>query len=383
MSPRTVLYTDYYAFVGGGQQNLLSVFGAIDRRRWRPLLALPKEGPFAEAARALDVPVFVTPMGKARWRRPWQAYPAMLRLRRILAAQGADLVHANDFPSHKLAVVAARGLSIPEVYHQQIAVTQRPASTTGRLMRFHLRGASGILAVSANAKRDLVALGLPSDRVRLLYNNADIAGIKAARRAPDRALAALGLPRGRPLILAAGMRRPHKGFDVLLKAAAEFFRNRKGRGPKPFLAILGDSAHAEAGHEARLRELLGAPELKGNAGLYPAQRPLAPWLKRCAVFVSSSRWEGSPLVVLEAMAAGCAIVATRQGAGEVLENGKSGWLADVEDPASLAEGLEVLLKDPALGGRLGARAKREAAERFSLGNYVRELADYYDGLVGV
>ena len=106
---RRVLFTDYYDFVGGGQQNLLSVFKALDRKRWQPLLAVPREGAFADAARALNVPVFVTPMGKARWRLPWQAYPAMRRLRRLMREQAADLVHSNDYPSHKLAAVAARG----------------------------------------------------------------------------------------------------------------------------------------------------------------------------------------------------------------------------------------------------------------------------------
>ncbi|HTB33433.1 MAG TPA: glycosyltransferase, partial [bacterium] len=159
---RRVLFTDYYDFVGGGQQNLLSVFKALDRKRWQPLLALPREGAFADAARALKVPVFVTPMGKARWRLPWQAYPAMRRLRALMREQAVDLVHCNDYPSLKLAVVAAKGLGLPTLYHQQIAVTQRPRSTTGRLMRHHIAKADLVLAVSRNSREALAALGLPA-----------------------------------------------------------------------------------------------------------------------------------------------------------------------------------------------------------------------------
>ncbi len=113
MSPKRVLFVDFYSFVGGGQQNLLSVFRAMDRRRYTPLLALPHEGAFAEAARALDVPVFITPMGKARWRLPWQAYPAMRRLRRLMRDQHIDLVHANCYPANKLAGPAAEGSGHP------------------------------------------------------------------------------------------------------------------------------------------------------------------------------------------------------------------------------------------------------------------------------
>jgi glycosyltransferase involved in cell wall biosynthesis len=383
MKPRRVLYTDYYPFVGGGQQVLLSIFGALDRRRWQPVLALRGEGPFAEAARAADVPVFVSPMGKARWRRPWEAWPAMRRLRALMATQKIDLVHANDFPSHKLAVVAARGLGLPEIYHQHIAVTQKAGSTTGRLMRFHLRHASRIFTVSKNSLRDLGALGVPESAMSLLYNSADTVALKRVAPATASQARALGIPPGRPLILAAGMHRPHKGFDVLLEAAALYFAGLRPGAPRPFVALLGDAAHAEAGHEGLLRRLAAVPALAGNVGLFPAQRPLAPWLKRSELFVSSSRWEGSPLVVLEAMACGRPVLATRQGAGEVLEHGRTGWLVESEDALGLAIGMGHLMGQAALRRRLGRAAGREAVRRFSLQGYVKDLMSRYDALVKV
>jgi len=89
-------------------------------------------------------------------------------------------------------------------------------------------------------------------------------------------------------------------------------------------ALRGDLAHAEEGHEALLQELSAAPALKVRLRSLPSQTPLAPWLKRADVFVSSSWWEGSPLVVLEAMACGRPVVATRQAAGELIRDGKDG-----------------------------------------------------------
>lgn len=381
MSARRVLFVDYYAFVGGGQQNLLSVFAALDRRRWQPLLAIPKEGPFAEAARALKVPVFITPMGKARWRLPWQAWPAMRRLRELMRRERVDLVHSNDFPSFKLAAPAARGLGLPTVYHQQIAVTQKPGSSTGWLMRWHLRHADRILAVSRNSHEALAALGLPKEKLELLYNNADTEALARVKPLSDVALRALGIPPRRPLLVAAGMRRPHKGFDVLLEGLALYYAAPHGRGVRPYSVLLGDVANAEAGHEARLEALARAEALKGNLSVLPSQRPLAPWLKRAQIFISSSRWEGSPLVVLEAMAAGACVLATRQGAGEVLEHGRSGWLVDSEDPQALAQALALLCADAALRRRLGAAAQREVRRRFSLKAYVKTLAGIYDGLI--
>jgi len=381
MSPRRALFVDYYSFVGGGQQNLLSVFSALDRRRWAPMLALPKEGAFAAAARALGVPVFIAPMGKARWRLPWQAWPAMRRLRALMRQQQVDLVHSNDYPSHKLAVVAAHGLGLPAVYHQQIAVTQKPGSTTGRLMAHHIRKADLVLPVSRNSYDALRGLGVAEAKLTLLYNNADTQALGRVKPLTAARRKAAGLPPGRPLILAAGMRRPHKGFDVLLKGLAGYCAGLPAAGRRPFTALLGDEANAEPAHEARLKALEAAPALAGNYLRLGAQRPLAPWLKACDLFVSSSRWEGSPLVVLEAMASGRAILATRQGAGEVLEHGRTGWLVDSGDPGALGAALTRLMADAPLRRRLGAAARKEAVARFSLKAYVQDLMGIYDGLL--
>jgi glycosyltransferase involved in cell wall biosynthesis len=307
----------------------------------------------------------------------------MRRLRALMREQSVDLVHANDYPSHKLAVVAAHGLGLPEVYHQQIAVTQRPGSTTGRLMAHHIRKADRILPVSQNSHEALLALGVPAEKLSLLYNNADTDALGAVKAIGAGTRKAAGIPAGRPLILAAGMRRPHKGFDVLLHGLAAYYA-QAGRSAKarPFTALLGDGANAEPAHEALLQRLEQAPPLAGHYRHLPAQRPFGPWLKACDLFVSSSRWEGSPLVVLEAMAAGRPILATRQGAGEVLEHGRTGWLVDSEDPQALAGALALLMADAPLRRRLGASARKAAVARFSLKAYVRTLMGHYDALVG-
>jgi glycosyltransferase involved in cell wall biosynthesis len=370
MKPRRVLYVDFYSFVGGGQQNLLSVFAAMDRKRWQPLLVLSKEGAFADAARALKVPVYFVPMGKARWRRPWEAWPAMVGLRRLMREQRVDVVHANCYPANKLAGPAAKPLGIPVLWHKQIAVLQRPGSSTGRLWEFFSRFNARVLAVSKQGFEGLAALGVERGKLRLLYNNADTVGLAKAKPATDAQMKKLGLPLKTPLVLAAGMRRPHKGFDVLLKAWPLVKR-------KAHLVMMGDSANSEPAHEALLQRLAR----EAGVTLLPAQRPFAPWLKRAAIFVSSSRWEGSPLVVIEALAAGTPVVATTTGAAEVVDHGRSGYLVPGEDPAALARGLDAVLADPRGAKKRAAMGRQEALKRFSLKSYVKSLADLYDGML--
>jgi glycosyltransferase involved in cell wall biosynthesis len=86
------------------------------------------------------------------------------------------------------------------------------------------------------------------------------------------------------------------------------------------------------------------------------------------------------LVVIEAMAAGCAVLATRSASGEVIEHGRTGWLVESEDAAALAAGMKRLMADGALRRRLGRAAQAEARRRFGLKAYVKDLAAHYDEL---
>jgi glycosyltransferase involved in cell wall biosynthesis len=377
--PVAVLYVDYYSFIGGGQVNLLSVFKALDRRRYVPVLAVPQEGPFAEAARRLKVETHILPMKKARWRLVWQAWPAMRRIEDLIREKNIGLVHANCYPAAKLAGPAARRAGIPSLWHKQIAVTQKPGSTTGRLWRFFSGFSDLILAVSQQGFNGLKALGIPERKLRLLYNNADVGALNKVKALSGSRLRKLGLPSRGRLILAAGMRRPHKGFDIFLGAARQLLL-RPGFPRDIFFALLGDPTPAEAAHEAYLKRLQADLVFQGRLFVLPAQKDLAAWLKRAEVCVSSSRWEGSPLVVIEAMALGRPIVATFEAGAEILADGKEALLVPADDPLALARAVERLIKDSALSRRLGKNAALRAGQRHSLKAYALKLAALYDEL---
>jgi glycosyltransferase involved in cell wall biosynthesis len=144
------------------------------------------------------------------------------------------------------------------------------------------------------------------------------------------------------------------------------------------LVLLGDPANSEPAHETLLQQLAADPALKGTLTVLPAQRPFAPWLKRANLFVSASRWEGSPLVVIEAMAAGTPVLATHQASGEIVEQGKTGVLVHRDEVEGLARALRGVLADLPAARKRALAAKKMARLRFSLKGYVRELAHHYD-----
>jgi glycosyltransferase involved in cell wall biosynthesis len=375
MPAKKILYVDFYSFLGGGQMNLLSVFAGLDRKRYQPVLALPQEGPFADRARALQVPVFVVPMGKARWRRPWEAYAGYLGLKRLMREQAIDLVHANCYPANKLAGPAARAVGIPCLWHKQIPVTQ--GKTTGWLWRFFSRYDDRVLAVSRQVEAGLKGLGIPESKVELLYNHADVKALAKIKRLNNAGLKGLGLPTGRPLVGAIGMRRPHKGLDLFLKACVLLASKQ----PRAHFVLVGDPTPSEQAHEALLQRLSADPPLKGRLHVLPAQKNLAPLLKSLSVIALPSRGEGSPLILLEAMALGVPAVATRPAGAELLEEGKEGWLVDTEDPDMLATALSDCLARPAQARLRAQAARRRAGRQFSREAYLRKLTSVYDGML--
>jgi len=169
-------------------------------------------------------------------------------------------------------------------------------------------------------------------------------------------------------ILAIGSLRSEKGFDVLLFAFAQFRKENKADAE---LVILGKGRLQEALQEQA--RALGVADAVRFAGEQPHAEALA-WYRRCHCFVLSSRSEGNPTVVMEALAQGAPVIATRvSGVTDYLEDGLSGLLVPINSPEGLAAALGRLYADPALRERLSAAGYALAKRRLSFEEHVRGL----------
>lgn len=130
--------------------------------------------------------------------------------------------------------------------------------------------------------------------------------------------------------------------------------------------------------EARARDL----GLNGAVRFLGAVPRAASFLPHFDVFVLSSVWEGMSNSLLEAMAAGRPVVATRVGGNpEVVVDGETGLLVPPRDPRALADAVLRLLGDPALAGRLGEAARRRVESQFTLEQMVSRMQELYDQLL--
>lgn len=374
MKPRKVLYVDYHTFIAGGQVILLNHFRMLDRKRWTPLLAVPDEGLFTQEARATGIPVFVVPMKKARWRLFWQAWPATQALRKIIRAQGVDLVDSNCYPANKLGAVAARLEGIPAIWHKHIIAKKR-FSTTGALWRLFARLNDRVIGSSKWVVRSLQEMGIPAAKLRRIYYGIDLKSVRKFKPVPLAQARKAGFPSKGPVIGVVAMHRTHKGIDLFLEACLRVVKAHK----TAQFVVIGDPQNAEEAMEASIQRLAADPSLKGRIHLLPGQRNVPAWMQRFDFLVSPSRWEvGSPLVPMEAMALGIPVLATDTSSGELITDGEDGLIVPTGDIPALADGMLRLLKDRKLAARLGAAGRRTVDKGNSLERYAQDVMAAYD-----
>jgi glycosyltransferase involved in cell wall biosynthesis len=235
-----------------------------------------------------------------------------------------------------------------------------------------LRTASGVIAPSTAIRNELLRAGFSNNKIFLLPNAVDVERFRPATPS-ERADAAEALGSARDkLVIGTVARLVHrKGIDILLHAFATVLRTHRAQ-----LLVVGDG---ELGDD--LRELTHELGLDCAVSWVGLQADTSTWLRRMDVFAFPSRLEGSPNAILEAMATGLPIVATRIGGiVDLLEDGRTGLLVPPGDAEALAMALGRILRDASFRACLGSRARTRAVRDFSLSGSIARLIDVYRDL---
>jgi glycosyltransferase involved in cell wall biosynthesis len=302
----------------------------------------------------------------------WWGFPArILRLRRQLRRGGFQLaVGVTTLPAVKL-LLASRPLAMACVVSERNYPPAKPPSLPWRWLRRLTYPWADLHLVQTRMSGDWLRRHCGARRQMLLPNPVVWPLPDHAPRLEPGAL----LPPEAPLLLAAGTKAHQKGFDRLVAA----FRLLAGRWPELRLVILGLPASTYHGvdQQARLRDQLGDPALQHRLLMPGPVGNISQWYQRATLFALPSRYEGFPNVLLEAMAAGCACVASdcHTGPAELIRSGVNGvLLPESAEPDLWAASFETLLTSPAERRRLGAaaRAVRQRFDAAALGPQLLE-----------
>jgi glycosyltransferase involved in cell wall biosynthesis len=293
------------------------------------------------------------------------------RLYAAMARQSIDIVHAHMPRASVPASLLARAARVPVMVSHE-----HGSALHGKRLRPFLdrhvvaRMSTVMIAVSEWDRRNLIANeGIPPPLIRVIANGVPSAVSEASpRRSGD-------LRPQVPLIGAVGRLYPEKGHRFLVQAVALL----RDRGHSVRCVILGDGPE-----KARLQALIDELGLAGNVELLGWREDVSRIVGELDVAVLPSVREGSPLAVLEYMAAAAPIVATRVGGmPELIEEGVHGLLVAPGDPEALASAIWRMLDDRTLAAGLGRSASARRGAEFGIERLIERVEALYDELLAV
>lgn len=362
-----ILFVVPNLLAGGSQRVMVNLVNALDRKHFIPKLTVVRsdDSPFWTD---IKQDVAVINLGKKRVRH------GLIALLRLIRKESPDIVFSTlgylnlslivlkpFFPKGTKLIV--REANTPSAYLKSVEYP--------RIFSFFYKKlyphADKIVCQSDSMKNDLINnFYVPDQKIKHIYNPINVNKIKS--------LAAIN---GNPLkinkinIISAGSLTYQKGFDILIKAFQLVHKKR----PNFELTIIGEGK--EKKNLKKLTEVLKIDKYTKFVGFQ--SNPFV-WFKHADLFVSSSRWEGLPNVVLEALACGTPVIATKCSGGtiEIIKEEINGWLVNPNDPTSLAEKILNAYENI---GRLSETMICNSINKFYESTILKQYEELFKGII--
>jgi glycosyltransferase involved in cell wall biosynthesis len=295
-------------------------------------------------------------------------------LSRLIREQRIDIVHAHVARDYVPAAVAVRLAG-----RAGLVLTRHVLFPMSRFSRFFLRNVSRVIAVSSAVETNLLAT-FPQEKIVEIPNGISLERFAGAR--PDKDGAdfrnAYGIPSDAKVVATVGELKPLKGQEDFVLAAAEIVK----KVPEAYFLVIGKDNSRTGDFRRRLRRLSKVLGIEERCKFLDWVEDTAPLLSALDVLVSASHSESFGLAILEGMASGKPVVATATaGAKELIQDRKSGLLADIKDPVSIANAVVRVLRDEAFADSIGGEARKRAQSGFSIEKMVGATAALYGEIV--
>lgn len=364
--------------IGGTEQHVVNLGRALDSSRFELHFAcLRRWGPFLKEIEARQIPPTEYEINSLY--SP-QTFKQQLRFASYIKRNRMRIVHSYNFYPNVFAIPAARLAGVPVIVAsiRDTGVYLTPMQR--RVQKFICRLADCILVNAEAVRQWLMAEGYNPEKITVIRNGIDLSRFAKTDR-NGRLRQELGLPPLAPVVAVISRLTRFKGFEYFLEAAAMVAAHFQ----EARFLIMGGHFIVQDG--AVVEDIAYRRELQSYAArlgidrrvIFTGYRLDVPEvLSEVAVSVLPSLSEGLSNAVLESMAAGVPVVATRVGGNpEAIEEGVTGLLVPPRDPAALARAICRLLQNPELALTLGQAGRQRVTERFSLEQMVRETEHLY------
>jgi len=373
-SPIRTLFIAHDAGLYGAQRSLLELVRSLDPNVVQSYVVAPRIGAFTEAVICNGIPIFVLPLSYwvvARSSIPdtrHRSYPALLQglgkrvanICALIEQHSIDVVYTNTVTCIDGAL-AAHATGKPHVWHLREHVSAHGALRAlfpAWCLTRPIAQLSAHVVVTSTALRSAYS-AIPSDRISVVFNGVDCATFSPDPTGRAVLLKELGLSPPTKLVTIIGVINEAKGHLLFVQAAA---RVKRQYGDVAFLIIGGDAdAYVE-------KVKMGVRDYGLDACFrFMGWRHDVPNILRGTdALVVASQQEPFGRTIIEAMATGVPVVATRCGGPEeVIKNGETGFLVHTKDATGMGDAIVSILLDPELGRRFGIAGRAKVEERFS------------------
>lgn len=352
--------------IGGSERQVSVTALSLDPNRFTVHVGCFHEGFRADDLRAAGVPVIRLPVTSFK---NWSVIRGARLLGSYIREHGIELIHTFDAPLTVFGVPVARAYRTPVVLssqraHRELAGAYRP------LLRLTDRMVDRIVVNCGFIKDHLISEeGVDPERVRLCYNGIDTTIFHPHGRCqPDAASVTIGT---------ACALRPEKDLATLLKAFASVCERNPQHNLR--LLIIGSGPMLQ-----ELQDLAASLLITERTRFQPTTTAVADWLRQIDIFVLPSLSEAFSNSLLEAMACGCTVVASRVGGNpEAVSHGETGLLFDAGDVVALSSQLETLMNTSEYRRELACKGGSRVNERFSVKQCATKMMEIYEEALAI
>ncbi len=283
---------------------------------------------------------------------------------------GFDLIHTHGYRANLIGLMAAKvcGLPVVATCHGFIR-NDRHLDFYTKLDMFLLRYFSAIISVSDRLASELVESGIDSNRLRVIANAVSYAPAPHAAHARRDIRARLQIDEGDFVFGYVGRISEEKGLSDLVEAVQRWDREDD----RWRVIVVGDGPQRDA-----LERKVHDCGLGRRVFFVGFQNDMSKWYAAMDAFVLPSHTEGTPMVLLEAMATGIPAIATAVGGvPAIIDSGKNGLLVPSSDPAGLSDAMRSIARDEPLRARLSDNAKGLIREEYGVENWMSKITSVY------
>lgn len=367
---------------GGTEGQVNKLMLGLDRSRYNLRIGcLNKWGYYLEELEQFAIPVTEFPLNSLY--KP-HAFKQMLRLAAYMRQSRTQILHSYNFYANVFAVPAARLAGVPVVI---ASIRDQGAYTTPAQRKLHKwvgRLADKVLVNADSIRQWLIEEGFQPEKIVTIRNGIDTTGDSASAKGTN-IREQYNIAADAPLVLMVSRLNPKKGVDDFLNAAALV----SARHPQARFLVVGEKLQNRNGvvsvdhaYHTYLHALTAKLGLTEKLIFTGRRSDVTAILAESSVSVLPSLSEGIPNSLIESLAAGVPVVATRVGGiPELVRDGENGFLVPVNSPETLAACINKLLSDKTLAARFSDSARASIQQDFSLQLMIRDTEALYTRLL--